>query len=315
MTPPRLVGGPRRFIGLPAPAKLNLFLHVLGRRPDGYHEIQSVFVPLDLCDTLDVTLRADGRIVREGDLTGPEEADLAVRAARALQQQASAAGQPAPGATIRLRKRIPVGAGLGGGSSDAATTLIALNRLWRLPFGRPALADLARSLGADVPFFLGAGPALVEGIGERCTPLAVPPASYVLVYPQVLVSTAEVFADPKLTRDHKRTTIAGFSTALLPASGAASRGAESVPGLFGTNDLEAVVRRRFPAVDAALRLLEHCAAGRGPVRMSGSGSAVFCALADAAQAQAVLAAVRAGMPPGWSAWAVAGQESLPLAQW
>ena len=303
---------PRCFLGLPAPAKLNRFLHVVGRRPDGYHEIQSAFVPLDLCDTLDVEQRADGRIVREGDLTGPEDTDLAVRAARALQAHAAgiAPGAPLPGATVRVEKTIPVGAGLGGGSSDAATTLIALNRLWNLRLERPALAALARGLGADVPFFLGAGPAFVEGIGERCSPLALPPAWYVVVFPQVHVSTAEIFADPKLTRNHKQTTIAGFSAALRvrdPAHGATE--------LFGANDLEPVVRERFPAVDAALHLLGQCTVPPGRARMSGSGSAVFCELPGAAEAQAVLERVRARMPAGWSAWAPAGLPALPLAQW
>ncbi len=164
---------PRQFLGLPAPAKINLFLHVLARRPDGYHEIQSAFVPLDLCDVVDLTARDDDRIVRDGDLTGPVDDDLAVRAARALQAAARADPGAAPrrlGASVRVEKHIPVGAGLGGGSSDAATTLIGLNRLWDLNLPRATLQALARTLGADVPFFLGQGTAFVEGTGERCTP-------------------------------------------------------------------------------------------------------------------------------------------------
>jgi 4-diphosphocytidyl-2-C-methyl-D-erythritol kinase len=313
VTARRGLDAPRRFLGLPAPAKLNLFLHVLGRRADGYHDIESVFVPIDLCDTLDLTLRADGRIVREGDLTGPESADLAVRAARALQEHAAAGAAAAiPGVTIGVRKCIPVGAGLGGGSSDAATTLIGLNRLWDLGLPRAALVRLARGLGADVPFFLGGGSAFVEGTGEQCTPLPPWRAWYVVVYPQVHVSTAEIFGDPKLTRDSKRTTIAGFSASLQALAD------EAVPQLFGTNDLEPVARRRFPAVDAALRLLEECAAPEAQpslVRMSGSGSAVFCPAPDAAAASAVLARVRARMPQGWSAWAPGALAELPLAQW
>jgi 4-diphosphocytidyl-2-C-methyl-D-erythritol kinase len=312
---------PRCYLGLPAPAKINHFLHVLGRRADGYHEIQSVFVPIDLCDTLDLELRTDGRIVREGDLTGPESADLAVRAAQVLQEYATAAGATGgpgkstpQGVTLRVEKHIPVGAGLGGGSSDAATTLIALNRLWNLRLARPVLAALARSLGADVPFFLGSGPAFVEGIGEQCSPVAVPPAWYVLVYPQVHVSTAEIFSDPKLTRDHKRTTIAGFSAALH-----ARLGTDAAPVLYGANDLEPVVRNRYPAVDVAVRLLDQCslmpALARGSARMSGSGSAVFCEVASAADAQTVLAGARAQLPVGWSAWVVAGLAQLPLAEW
>jgi len=347
MSGARSLAGPRCFLGLPAPAKLNLFLHVLGRRPDGYHEIQSVFVPLELCDTIDMEMRADGRIVRAGDLTGPEDGDLAVRAARALQKHAAIVhGGHAAGATLRVQKRIPVGAGLGGGSSDAATTLIGLNRLWNLGLGRPALAGLARGLGADVPFFLGDGAAFVGGIGEQCEPVDLPEAWYVLVYPQVHVSTAEIFSDPKLTRDSKQTTIAGFSAALRahgliagmaadPSANTAGNAADcaatdpSAEGaacadanepatgraLFGRNDLEAVVRGRFAPVDEALRLLDQCGGPGSAARMSGSGSAVFRVLASAGPAQALLAAVRARMPAGWSAWAVPGLTALPLAQW
>ncbi len=295
---------PHMLLGLPAPAKLNLFLHVLGRRPDGYHEIQSVFAPIDLCDTLDFESRTDGQIIRQGDLTGPGAEDLAVRAARALQQHAAGThGRPAEaaaGATISVTKRIPVGAGLGGGSSDAATALIALNRLWSLGLSRSALAAIGRQLGADVPFFLGHGPALVEGAGERCTGLSLPASWYVVVYPQVAVSTAEIFADPKLTRDGKPTTIAGFSAALSGPG-----------GLFGANDLEPVVRRKYACVDEAVRLL----ARHGSPRMSGSGSAVFCAFSGADQALAVAASVRAAMPPAWGVWGVAGLAELPLADW
>lgn len=304
---------PRIALGLPAPAKVNLFLHVLGRREDGYHEIQSVFVPVDLCDTLDIERRDDGLIVREGDLTGPEQDDLALRAAQALREHAQAAAgsqgaRPArTGATIRVEKRIPVGAGLGGGSSDAATTLIALNRLWDLRLSRSDLALLGRGLGADVPFFLGRSAAFVEGVGERCSELALAPAWYCIVYPQVHVSTAEMFSDPKLTRDRKRTTIAGFSAAHPVSNGAIGAGA----GFFGSNDLEPVVRGRIAPVDAALRLL-----GRhGPARMSGSGSAVFCIRPDEAAAQELLERIRGEMPAQWSAWAVPALAELPLAAW
>jgi 4-diphosphocytidyl-2-C-methyl-D-erythritol kinase len=316
---------PRCFLGLPAPAKINRFLHVVGRRSDGYHEIESVFEPIDLCDTLDFMLRTDGRIERVGDLTGPEAGDLAVRAALALRAHAAAApgappGIEALGATIGVEKRIPVGAGLGGGSSDAATTLIALNRLWNLGLERATLARIGRALGADVPFFLGAGPAFVEGVGERCTPVCLPRAWHVLVFPQVHVSTAEIFQDPKLTRDRKRTTIAGFSACLSggksgPGS-AGSAGADPVAGStaldgFGVNDLEPVACRRFPEVARALEIL----GSHGPARMSGSGSAVFRVVPGQHEAQALLEAVRAQMPAAWSAWAVPALPELPLAQW
>jgi len=296
----------RQLLGLPAPAKINLFLHVLGRRADGYHDIESVFVPIALWDLLDFAARQDGQIVREGDLTGPIDADLAVRAARALQphalKRASGPSQTAAaGVTIRVEKRIPVGAGLGGGSSDAAATLIALNRLWDLRLSRQVLKQMGRELGADVPFFLGDGAAFVEGTGERCTPVRLPPCWFVLVFPGEQVSTAQIFADPKLTRNTKATTISSFSAALCEANS----------GLFGTNDLEPVVRSRYPSVSQALDLL-----GRyGPARMSGSGSAVYCVLRAGEQAQRTLDMVRAQMPSGWCAWAVSGLEELPLADW
>lgn len=299
----------RLFLGLPAPAKINLFLHVLGRRSDGYHEIQSVFVPVGLCDTLDFGLGEDGRVERTGDLTGPAQDDLALRAAQLLQRHAAGAGASGRGASIRVEKSIPVGAGLGGGSSDAATTLIALNRLWGLGLQRAQLAQLGRGLGADVPFFLGTGPAFVEGLGERCQALHLPPAWYVLVFPQVAVSTGEVFSDPKLTRDTKRTTIEGFSAALSASAGAPA------PGLFaqlyGANDLETVVRGKVAAVDAALRLIGESR----PARMSGSGSTVFCVCADRMEAQRLCSRVRERAPAGWSVWAVPGLEELPLADW
>jgi len=299
----------RRFLGVPAPAKINLFLHVVGRRSDGYHEIQSAFVPIDLYDTLDFTARDDGQVVREGDLTGPAEADLAVRAARLLQAQA---GGRVPGVTLVVRKRIPVGAGLGGGSSDAATTLLALNRLWDLGLQRAQLAAMGLQLGADVPFFLGSGPAFVEGIGERCTPLALPPVQAVLVYPQAAVSTAEIFADTKLTRDHKPTTIAGFSAAVRAQNSWLAGGPCAEAALGGwCNDLEPVVRRRSAPVAAALRLL----GTEGPARMSGSGSAVFSLCPSAGIAQERLIRLRARMPAGWQAWAVSGLEEHPLGLW
>ena len=285
----------RLFLGLPAPAKLNLFLHVRGRRPDGYHELQSVVVPTSLADSLDFMRRADGRIERDGDVIGEVPRDLALRAAQLLQQ---AAGTPL-GATITVRKRIPAGSGMGGGSSDAATTLLALNRLWSLDWPREQLLPLAGQLGADVPFFLGAGPAFVEGIGERSTALA--PGALgtarwaAVVWPQVHVSTVEIFNDPNLTRSAKATIIADFSAAL-------SRG-EPV----GTNDLQPVVQQRFPEVNAAL---EHLARS-GAARMTGSGSAVFARFDSEAAAQVAAASP----PPGCLAWTVRLLDAHPLAAW
>jgi 4-diphosphocytidyl-2-C-methyl-D-erythritol kinase len=283
----------RLFLALPAPAKLNLFLHILGRRADGYHELQSAFVPLDLADLLDFERRDDGLIERTGDVIGDPGNDLAIRAARALQQ----ASGTRFGVSINVEKRIPAGSGMGGGSSDAATTLVALNRLWELHWPRARLSELAPALGADVPFFLGAGPAFVEGIGERLTPVALAPRHYAVVHPQVPVSTREIFSDVGLTRDTKATIIAAFSAA------------QETPfdRLFGANDLEAVVRRRFPVVDCAIRHLQRF----GPTRMTGSGSAVFMPARDSSMAAAAIE----NLPAGWQGWVVRSLAEHPLAVW
>jgi 4-diphosphocytidyl-2-C-methyl-D-erythritol kinase len=301
---------PRLFLGLPAPAKLNLFLHVTGRRADGYHELQSVFVPVGLADTLDFESRTDGAIERSGDVIGAPQADLCVRAARLLQ---AASGTPL-GVSIHVEKSIPAGSGMGGGSSDAATTLIALNRLWCLDWPRTRLAALAVQLGADVPFFLGPGPAFVEGIGERLTAVAVKPAWYAVIHPQVHVSTVEIFTDPGLTRDTKLTTIAAFSAAQDARSATSSAPSDTAAtnptatgALFGVNDLQPVAVRRAPEIQAALRHLERF----GRARMTGSGSAVFAPFDSEALAREAIAA----LPAGWSGWAVSGLDEHPLAAW
>src|SRR5882672_8281527 len=283
----------RLFLAVPAPAKLNLFLHIVGRRADGYHELQSAFVPVDLADLLDFERRDDGRIERTGDVIGDVAADLAVRAALSLQQ----ASGTVFGATINVEKKIPAGSGMGGGSSDAATTLLALNRLWGLAWPRERLSRIALPLGADVPFFLGAGPAFVEGIGERLTPIAAAPRRYAVVHPQVAVSTREIFADPGLTRDTKATIIAAFSAAQEPTSSE----------LFGANDLEVVVRRRVPAVDGAVKHLQRF----GSARMTGSGSAVFMPAMDADHAATAIQ----NLPAGWQGWVVRSLAEHPLAAW
>src|SRR5512135_988617 len=177
-------------LGLPAPAKLNLFLHVTGRRADGYHTLQTAFQLIDLADWLDFERRSDGQVVREGDLDWPADDDLAVRAARLLQRTTGCR----MGASIRVTKRIPPGSGMGGGSSDAATALIALNRIWNLGLDRAALAGMALQLGADVPFFVHGSNAFAEGVGEQLQPVATPPVWYAVVWPQVHVSTKEIFA-------------------------------------------------------------------------------------------------------------------------
>jgi len=290
----------RLFLGLPAPAKLNIFLHVTGRRADGYHELQSLMVPIALADTLDFELRSDGKITRSGDTVGPLDADLCLRAARLLQQ----ASGSSLGVDIAVEKRIPAGSGMGGGSSDAATTLLALNRLWRLGWPRERLASLGLRLGADVPFFFGTGPALAEGIGERLTSFHWPVRWYAVIHPQVSVSTAEIFSAPELTRSRKALTIADFSA--LRDNAVRS---ETVAGhtLFGANDLEPVARRRHAAVEAATAHL----AQFGPARMTGSGSAVFAAMMSESAAQEAVSQ----LPAGWQGWAVEGLAELPLAAW
>jgi 4-diphosphocytidyl-2-C-methyl-D-erythritol kinase len=299
-------------LGLPAPAKLNLFLRVIGRRPDGFHELRTGFVAIDLADTLDFELLEDDRVERRGDLTGPVEQDLAVRAARLMQQE-SRCGL---GVRIDLEKRIPTGGGLGGGSSDAATTLIALNRLWRLNWTREQLAAVAVRLGADVPFFLQPGPALAQGIGERLSPLPAPARWYALIHPQVHVSTAEIFQSAELTAHLELAKIQGSSeggrkgdtSANAPGSGELGSGSPGHDsGNDSGNDLEPIVRRRVPEVDAALRYL----AGFGQARMTGSGASVFAAFETEVQAQRAIA----GAPARWSTWVVSGLTEHPLASW
>ena len=291
-------------LGLPAPAKLNLFLHVTGRRADGYHTLQTVFQLIDLADWLDFERRGDGAIVREGDLLSLPNDDLAVRAARALQQATGCRF----GATIRVSKRIPAGSGMGGGSSDAATTLIALNRLWNTGLDRQQLADLALELGADVPFFVHGRNAFAEGRGEQLTPLSLQPAHYAVIWPQVHVSTKEIFEDSGLTRNTKATKMSDFSAAADPVPQTLrERGETGTPVLFGANDLEAVARRRFPVIDQVLAHL----ARFGVARMTGSGSAVFAITANEDQARAAVA----DLPENWRGWVVRGLAEHPLSAW
>ena len=249
---------------LPAPAKLNLFLHVIGRGGDGYHQLQSVFVMLDLADVIHLSLRTDGLITREDLATGnapsplPAE-DLTVRAAKLLQAHA----QVTEGVQIGLLKRTPAEAGLGGGSSDAATTLIGLNRLWKTGLTRAELAKLGRQLGADVPFFIHGTPAWVEGTGERITRLPVPVQRYGVVKPPVGLSTAAVFNHPQLNR----------STPTVTQEWAVNHLA--LEPLCGHNDLQSVAQLLCPEVDWGLRqLAQHGLQGR----MTGSGSALFAPL-------------------------------------
>jgi 4-diphosphocytidyl-2-C-methyl-D-erythritol kinase len=267
----------------PAPAKLNLFLHVTGRRPDGYHEIQTVFQLVDLVDELEFTPRADGEIRRvAGPVEVPAGQDLCLHAARSLQ----AAGGCPRGADIRLEKRIPVQGGLGGGSSDAATTLVALNEIWGLRLPVDALAEIGLGLGADVPLFVRGQSAWGEGVGERLTPLELPGRHFAIVFPGIGIRTAEVFQAPELTRKTPETTIRGFLKA------------------GGRNDCEPVVTGRSPEVRRALAWL----AERGKAQMSGTGSSVFAAFADRGSAQAALD----GLPPEWRGFVARGLGRSPL---
>ena len=284
-------------LALPAPAKLNLFLHVTGRRHDGYHELQTAYVLTDLADWLDFERRTDGAIVRDGDLIGRVEDDLAVRAAHALRQ----ASGTSLGATISVTKRIPAGSGLGGGSSDAATTLIGLNRLWDLNLPRTKLSAIGLQLGADVPFFLHGHHAFAEGIGERLTTIELPATWFAIVWPQVPVSTREIFSDAGLTRNSKVTKIADFSAVAADAAGNLDLPSSLV------NDLEPVARRRYPIIDEAIKRLERF----GAPRMTGSGSAVFITARSREQAELAVA----DMPSGWCTWVVQKLVEHPLAVW
>ena len=268
----------------PAPAKLNLFLHVTGRRSDGYHLLETVFQLINLFDWLDFEPRDDGRIVASsGDW--PIEQDLAVRAAKLLRTTSGATDHPDFGVTIRVEKQIPVGGGLGGGSSDAATTLLALNQLWRLYWPIERLAALAAQLGADVPVFVRGQNAYAVGIGEDLQPIDLPERHYVIVAPPVQVPTAVVFADPNLTRNTKPLTLAGFAREQSMASGR----------FPGHNDLQAPVLQRFTAVANALSALKEVAYGFGvdasAVRMSGSGACVFAATDSRSIATSIAEAV------------------------
>ncbi len=248
---------------LPAPAKLNLFLHVVGRRPDGYHLLESVFVLIDWADRLHLERRDDGALKRHDLGAALPADDLCLRAARALQQASSCT----LGADISIDKQVPWGAGMGGGSSDAATTLLGLNRLWGLNWSRRQLMTLGLKLGADVPFFLGGHPALVQGIGESLTPLRMPQQHYVVVKPPQAIATRDIFEHPLLSRDTKTVIVTGS----FGGTGFIGWPAEWHAG-FGQNDLQAAAQDRCPEVAQAAHWLK---ARYGNSRMTGSGSAVF----------------------------------------
>jgi 4-diphosphocytidyl-2-C-methyl-D-erythritol kinase len=267
----------------PAPGKLNLFLHITGRRADGYHELQTLFQFLTRCDWLYFDVTGPGGIRLAGQPAGvPAAADLCVRAARLLQQ----ATGTTRGVTIYNDKSLPLGGGLGGGSSDAATTLLVLNRLWELGLDINELAELGLRLGADVPVFIHGHSAFAEGVGEVLIPARPPETWFLVLVPTVSVSTAAIFSDPDLTRDTPRTKIPDL------ISGG------------GRNDCEAVVRRRYPEVAAALDWLNTFS----PSRMTGTGACVFAAFATAAEAEAVAARI----PAPWSGFVTRGVNRSPL---
>lgn len=270
----------------PAPAKLNLFLHVTGRRHDGYHLLQSAFRLIDWHDTISLRVRDDGRVVRRGALAGVAEADdLVVRAARLLQAHCGCG----LGVELAVEKCLPMGGGLGGGSSDAATVLLALNRLWSLDLDRAALMALGLRLGADVPFFLFGRDAFAEGVGEKLQPLVWPACRYVVVTPQARVPTGAIFGDPELTRNSAPIRMADFAASST------------------RNDLEAVVRLRYPEVDRLIRWLGQYA----PARMTGSGACVFASFSDENEALRIVAQC----PAPWQARSVATLASHPLRDW
>lgn len=274
----------------PAPAKLNLFLHVIGRRADGYHLLQTAFQLLDRGDTLHFSVRADGAIRRTTDVPGiPEAEDLIVRAARLLQ---SATGTPL-GADIGIDKLLPMGGGLGGGSSDAATTLIALNHLWETGLDRQALMQLGVRLGADVPFFIFGTNAFAEGIGEELTPLPTPKLWYIVIEPGIVAPTAAIFSDPELTRDTKAVRITDFPEAT---------------NQFGKNDLQVVATKLYPPIDEALQWLRQY----GDARMTGSGACVFCAFSQEHESEEILQAIRKTGRSSWKAWKAEAIEHHPL---
>lgn len=275
----------------PAPAKLNLFLHVLGRRADGYHRLQTAFRLIDRCDRVGIRPREDGVLQRVTEVPGvAAEADLCLRAAHALRDRARAmrGSEAGPlGADLSLEKKLPLGGGLGGGSSDAATVLMVLNRLWRLDFSNDDLAALALTLGADVPFFVFGRNALGEGVGERLQGLELPPAWYLVLVPQVTVSTKEIFADPALTRDTKPLKILPFFRGL------------------GRNDLEPVVTARFPQVAAQLEWLRRQCP---QARMTGSGACLFAEFETEAEAHAL----HSRLPETFKGFVARGLDRHPL---
>lgn len=277
----------------PAPAKLNLFLHVTGKRPDGYHLLQTVFQLIDLADTLHFTLRQDGQIRRVTAMPDVEESrDLTVRAARLLQDETWRRTGRKPGADIAIEKRLPAGGGLGGGSSDAATTLMALNSLWQTGLNKTELMRLGLRLGADVPFFIFGCNAFAEGIGEMLTPVQTPKGWFVVIDPGEKVPTSAIFASEELTRNTEKIKIENFL------------GHSDENRLFGKNDLQSVAEKCYPSVAQAAKWLGR----QANARMTGSGACVFARVASEAQADSILQQ----LPEPWKGWKTKGLKQHPL---
>lgn len=294
----------RALFEVPAPAKLNLFLHVVGRRADGYHLLQSVFVLIDWADTLHFECRGDGRLQRHDLGVALPAQDLTLAAAKLLQTES---GTPL-GADISIDKCVPWAAGLGGGSSDAASTLLALNRLWGLGWPREKLLSLAQRLGADVPFFVGGHNAFVEGIGERLTPVAVPRQWLAVVKPAAGLTTQEIFTHPALVRDTPAATISGF---LADATKPEFWGNERDQA-YGRNDLQPPAQDRCPEVAQAAEWLDR---HFGNSRMTGSGSAVFARSGMGDQALATWPADGQALPSGWVGRMCRSLDQHPLLDW
>ena len=291
----------RALYDVPAPAKLNLFLHIVGRRADGYHLLQSPFVLIDWADQLHFERRDDGLITRHDLGPALPDDDLCLRAARALQAASGTAG----GADISIHKHLPWGAGMGGGSSDAASTLLALNRLWGLHWPRDRLAALGLQLGADVPFFVGGRNAMVEGIGERLTPVALAPARYAVLKPAAAIATHEIFSHPALNRDTEAVIVMGSLDEVQGPN-------QWAPGLegFGNNDLQIPAQQGCPEVAQAACWLE---SHFGNSRMTGSGSAVFARVGT--EVPPDQAFPQDGLPAGWVGRMCRSLDQHPLRDW
>ena len=312
----------RSLYDLPAPAKLNLFLHVVGRRDDGYHLLQSPFVLIDWADTLHFERRDDGRLTRHDLGPALPAEDLCMKAARALQ----AASGTALGVDISIDKQVPWGAGMGGGSSDAATTLLALNRLWGMNWPRQRLLELAARIGADVPFFVGGRNAFVEGIGDRLTPIDWPSHWYAVVKPVAALETRAIFEHPALVRDTEPVILAGFLVEAGLDAAVDAQGRTGAPGgnqasevvepehFFGRNDLQAPAEHQCAEVSMAARWLE---TRFGNSRMTGSGSAVFARAGNCAGPGAPPRATFPAdeLPPGWVGRMCRSLPAHPLLEW